>query len=196
MTISKALQGAVAVLALAAAAPALAAPRPYGGPAYAPATNNALRLEIGGATLSSPGIYCPNGSAGVCFNDSPFAWQALYLGGDLDLSLGGGPLALTLGARELAAPYYSGNPSIFEPTIGLTLKFLRHTAVEPRLGAGIGLLVGNDGNTGATFRLGGGLSLFANAPIGLALDLILELGEFGGYGVSQVQLAAGPEFHF
>jgi hypothetical protein len=196
MKISKALLGAAAALGLAMASPALAAPRPYGGPAYYPATNNAFRLQVGGSTLSSPGIYCPSGNAGVCFDTSPFAWQALLLGGDLDLGLGRGPLSLTLGARELAAPYYTGNPSIFEPTAGLTLKLLRHTQVEPRLLVGVGLLVGNDGNAGATLRLGGGLSLFANAPIGLALDLVLEVGAFGGYEVSQVQLAVGPEFHF
>src|ERR671926_802920 len=114
MTKAKALLGALALLS---AAPAAAA-RPYYAPSYyAPQRDNALRIEIGGATISSPGIYCPNGPTGTCFNDGPFGWQALSLGGALDFGLGGSPLALTLSANELAAPYDTGAPSIFEPAV-------------------------------------------------------------------------------
>jgi hypothetical protein len=193
---SNRLKGVIGALAVLAGAPAAAAPRYYGSPVYAPATNNALRFEIGGATISSPGLYCPNGAAGGCVQDLPFDWQALSIGGALDVGLGAAPVALTIGAHELAAPYYSGNPSIFEPSIGLTFKFLRHQPVQPRVGVGFGLMLGNDDSTGAALKLGAGLSLFANAPIGLALDLMIDFGRFAGYGVSQVQLAVGPEFHF
>jgi hypothetical protein len=192
---SKALQALSALLGIAVAVPALAQSRYYEPPRRS-ANDNAFRLEIGGASLSSPGLYCPNGARGPCYDTSPFAWQALVIAGELDLAIGGGPLNVTFGARELAAPYYSGNPSIFEPSIGLTYRFLRRSQVQPRLGVGLGLLVGNDGNAGGSVRLDGGLSLFGHAPLGLAIDLILEVGAFGGYEISQVQLAIGPEFRF
>ncbi len=182
-------------LGLAAATPALAA-RPYYQPSYRSLFDNALRLQVGGASLSSPGIYCPSGSSGPCYDDSPFAWQALYLGGDVDVSLGGGPIALTVGARELAAPYYSGNPNIFEPSVGVSFRFVPRAPVEPRLMAGLGLLVASDGSTGGSLRLGGGLSFGGRGPLGLAVDLVFDLGELAGYRVTQVQLAVGPEFRF
>lgn len=184
------------VAGLGAATPALAQGRPYYAPSYPWAPSNALRLEIGGATLSSPGI-CTRGAAmsGSCVDSSPFAWQALALSGDLDLALGG-PLNLTLGAHELAAPYYSGNPSIFEPAIGLTFKFGQRTPVQPRLAVGGALLLGNDGSSGGALRLGAGLSFFGAAPIGFAVDLLVSIGSFAGYEVSQVELAIGPEFRF
>ncbi len=190
---SKALLGA---LAIAAATPALAGPRGYYAPPYQPASDNALRIEVGGASISSPGLFCPNGRAGGCSQELPFDWQALAIGGELDLALGRGPVALTLGAREIAAPQESGNPSIFEPYIGLSFRFLRYQPVQPRLSVGAAFMLGNDDSTGAALRLGGGISFFANAPVGLAIDAMVDLGRFGGFGVSQVQLTAGPEFHF
>jgi len=191
---AKVLAGALAALA---AAPALAAPRGYYAPSYyRPAPDNALRLEVGGASISSPGLYCPNGALGGCVNDGPFGWSALSLGGELDLGLGGGPVALTLGARELAAPYDSGAPNVFEPSIGLTFRFLRHQPVQARLGIGAGLMLANDGTTGGAVRFGAGLSLFATGPVGLAIDAVVDVGRLGGYGVTQLQLSAGPEFHF
>jgi hypothetical protein len=197
MSISKAL---VAALAILAAAPALAGPRGYGyyRPAYEPASSdNSLRLEIGGASISSPGLFCPNGQAGACVQDLPFDWQALAVGGELDIGLGrGSPVALSIGAREIAARMESGNPSIFEPYVGLTFRFLRYQPVQPRFSVGAAFMLGNDSSTGAALRIGGGLSFFATAPVGLAIDAMADFGRFGGYGVSQVQLTAGPEFHF
>ena len=191
---AKVLLGALAALA---AVPALAAPRyGYYQPQYSYGPNNALRLEVGGASISSPGFYCPNGALGTCVNDGPFGWQALSLGGELDIGLGNGPVALTLGAHELAASIESGAPNVFEPSIGLTFRFMRYQPVSARLTVGAGLMLGNDGSTGGSLRFGGGVTLFANGPVGLAIDASVDLGRFGGYGVSQFQLAAGPEFHF
>jgi hypothetical protein len=190
----KALLGA---LALSAALPAAAAPRGYYAPSYyAPATDNALRLEIGGASLSSPGVYCPNGPRGGCVDDGPFGWGSLSLGGALDIGLGSSPVAFTIAMHELTASYESGAPSIFEPSFGLTFRFLRSQPTQLRLGIGVGLLFAENGDTGAALKLGAGLSFFASSPIGLALDFGLDLGRWAGYGVSQVQLAVGPEFHF
>jgi hypothetical protein len=191
--ISLSLLGAVALLA---AAPAAAAPRGYYAPQYAPASNNAIRLEIGGASLSSPGIYCPNGPNGGCSNDGPFGWGSLSLGGALDVGLGNSPVAFTIAAHELAASYESGAPNIFEPSFGLTFRLLRYQPTQLRLGVGVGLLFAESGDTGAALKLGAGLSFFANAPIGLALDFGLDVGRWAGYGVSQFQVAIGPEFHF
>jgi hypothetical protein len=180
---------------LGAAAPAAAQYRQYPGASHA-IPSNAVRLEIGGATLSSPGI-CTDRAAfsGGCVDSSPFAWQALSLSGDLDLALGG-PVSLTLGAHELFAPYYSGNPNLFEPSLGVAFNFSPRGAVQPRLSAAGALLLGNDGNTGGALRLGGGLSFFGRAPIGLALDLLVDIGAFGGYEITQISLAVGPEFRF
>jgi hypothetical protein len=116
--------------------------------------------------------------------------------GDLDLALGRGPIYLTVGARYLAAQYYEGDPSIFEPAVGITFKFMPYAPVSPRLNAGLGVLIGNNGDAGASFRFGGGLSFLGASPVGLAVDLMFDFGRLGGVGVSQVQLAIGPEFHF
>ncbi len=194
-TITKLSQVLSLMAGLGMATPALAQYRLY--PAYRELPSNALRLEIGGATLSSPGI-CTSGAAnsGSCVDTSPFAWQALTLSGDLDLALAGGGLNLTFGAHEVAAPYYSGSPSIFEPSVGVTFKFRPYAPVQPRLTGAVALLLGNDGNTGATVRLGGGLSFFGRAPVGFAVDLLLDIGSFAGYQITQVQFAVGPEFRF
>ena len=143
----KALLGALAVCA---AVPAAAAPRGYYAPSYAPATNNALRLEIGGASLSSPGVYCPNGPRGGCVDDGPFGWGSLSLGGAIDIGLGNSPVAFTIAAHELAASDYSGAPNIFEPSFGLTFRFLRYQQTQFRLGVGVGLLLADTGDTGAS----------------------------------------------
>jgi len=194
---SKTLHALAFMAVLGTASPALAQYRPYYGRSYGSLPSNAIRLEIGGATLSSPGI-CTNSSsaAGTCVDSSPFAWQALMLSGDLDLALGGGPLNLTFGAHELAAPYYSGNPSIFEPSAGLTFKFAPQSRVQPRLTLAGALLLGDDGNAGGAVRFGGGMTFFGRAPIGLAIDLLVDVGSFAGYEITTVSLGIGPEFRF
>jgi hypothetical protein len=182
-----------ALLSLAAASPALAAryaPAPRG---YGAWSQNAVRLEVGGATLSAPALYCgPNGNG--CFVDA-YQWNALLLGGELDLGVSR-HVAITLGARALSAPYYTGDPSIFEPSVGVTFKFLRGGVIEPRLAVGVGLLAANNSEVGSSFRIGGGLSLFADGPVSLALDLMLEHGTLGGQTVNQAQFGIGPEFRF
>ncbi|HTP30316.1 MAG TPA: hypothetical protein VMK12_32260 [Anaeromyxobacteraceae bacterium] len=180
------------VVALAAAAPALGQyypPPPYR--VYRPPPENALRVEIGGASLSSR--YCPDGS-GSCFSSDP--WGALALGVDLDLALGRSPISLTLGAHEMLAPYYSGSPNVFEPWLGLTFKPLRYAPVEPRLSIGGAGLIGNNGDTGGALRVGGGLSFFGSAFVGLAVDLMFDYGHIGAVDLFQVELALGPEFRF
>jgi hypothetical protein len=190
----KALLGA---LALSAALPAAAAPRGYYAPTYyAPATDNALRLEIGGASLSTPGLFCPVGPRGGCVQDLPFGGGALSLGGAIDVGLGHGPIALTISAHELTASNDSPWPDVFEPAIGLTWRLLRYQPTQLRLGVGLGFLFAEGFDPGASLKLNAGLSFFANAPIGLALDFMFDLGRFDGFGISQVQLAVGPEFHF
>jgi hypothetical protein len=188
---TRALQALVLLLGLSAATPALAQSGGYyGGPParYRVYPNNALRLQLGGATLATEDC-----GGGPCFANTH--WGALVFGADFDLGLGG-PLNLTLGAREVASSSFSGNPSIFEPSAGLTFKFGRHAPVEPRLGAGLAVLVGGNGENGAALRLGGGLSFFGHAPVGLALDLVLEFGQLGGVAISQAQFLIGPEFRF
>lgn len=187
----------VFALALAAAGSAQAAPRGYYPPPpnyYAP-PQNAVRLQIGGVALSTPvGTLC-DAYSGYCttFSDS---WSALALGGDLDLALGRGLVNFTIGAHELFAERNSGYPDIFEPSVGVTFKFLRRSPVEPRVGVGMGLLFAEGGDTGASFRLGGGVSFFADAPVGLALDVVFDAGRIAGADVTQAQLLIGPEFHF
>ena len=187
---TRTLQALLLLVGLAAATPALAQSRGYyGGPQrYRTYPNNALRLEIGGATVATEEC-----GGGPCFDNT--RWGALVFGADFDLGLGG-PVNLTLGAREVASSSFSGNPSIFEPSIGLTFKFARFAPVEPRFGAGLAVLVGDNGDSGAALRVGGGLSFFGYAPIGLAIDLALEIGQIGGITISQAQFLIGPEFRF
>lgn len=196
---SNALKAVALTLGLVAAVPASAQYRPrYAAPyGYGWPGNNALRLEVGGATLSSPGI-CTDSAyhSGNCVDTSPFAWQALTLGADLDLALGSSPISFTIGARDLLASYYSNDPSIFEPSLGVTFKFLRQAPISPRITLAGVLMIGHEGHTGGAFRLGGGVSFFNYSPIGLAVDLIFEVGAFGGYEMHQVSLAIGPEFRF
>ena len=186
----RALQALFVLSGLALATPALAQSRGYHGgpPRYRSYPNNALRLEIGGATLATEDC-----AGGPCFANNH--WGALVFGGDFDLGLGG-PINLTLGAREVAASSFSGNPSMFEPSVGLTFKLAPYAPVVPRLGAGLAVLVGDNGDSGAALRLGGGLSFFGYAPIGLAIDLVFEVGQLGGITITQGQLLIGPEFRF
>jgi len=201
---AKVLQVLFLAAGLAAVSPAAAQERYYYGappprayyqpqyrvqPTYA--FQNALRLEVGGATMAAR--YCPNGSSGTCFSGDP--WEALTLDANADLGLGG-PVALTFGVREALAPYYTGAPSIFEPWMGLSFKFFRNPVVEPRLVVGGGVLIGNNDDVGGSFRIGGGLSLFGASRIGLAVDLMVDVGRLGGVTVTQVQVALGPEFRF
>jgi len=186
------------LIALAfAAVPAQAAPRgyyPQPQPYYEAPAQNALRLQIGGASLSSPaGVLC---DPFYCYAASD-QWSSLLLGGDFDLALGRrGFLNLTIGARELFASHASGYPNIFEPSVGVTFKFMRGAPVQPRLGVGVGFLFDNTGDSGASLRLGAGVTFLANAPVGLAVDFTLDVGRLSGYDVTQVQFAIGPEFHF
>lgn len=181
-------------LALAAAGAAQAAPRGYYPPPsyYAP-PQNALRLQIGGAGLSTPTGYLCDPYYCSTVSDS---WSALALGGDLDFALGRGIVNFTIGAHELFAQHASGYPNIFEPWAGLTFKFLRGAEVQPRLSVGLGLLFAEGGNSGASLRAGGGVTLFANAPVGLAVDLVIDGGRVGDADLTQVQFLIGPELHF
>ena len=149
-----------------------------------------MRFEIGGAELYS-GSYCDRAA---CYGSA--SWGALLLGGDVDVGLTR-PVALSIGVRELLAQGRYYNPNVLEPSIGVTFRFPHRGVVQPRLGLGIGILLGSDdvGN-GAALRLGGGLSFFPSHPVGLALDLALEVGGFAGAAFTQVQLALGPEVHF
>jgi len=181
--------------AVTAAGAAQAAPRGYypAPPSYYAPPQNAVRLQIGGVGLSTPTGYLCDPYYCSTVSDS---WSALALGGDVDLALGRGLVSFTVGAHELFAQHNSGYPSIFEPSAGLTFKFLRGTDVQPRFSIGLGLLFAEGGNSGASLRAGGGLTLFANAPVGLALDLVLDGGRIGDADLTQVQLLVGPEFHF
>ncbi len=178
-----------------AAVPAQAAPRGYypSPQPYYQAPQNALRIQIGGASLSSPaGVLCDP----IACSTVSDQWSSLLLGGDLDLALGRGFLNLTVGARELLASHGSGYPNILEPSVGVTFKFMPGAPVQPRLGVGVGFLFDDNGDSGASLRLGGGLTLLANGPVGLAVDVTLDVGRLSGYDVTQVQFAIGPEFHF
>jgi hypothetical protein len=183
-------------LALSAAGTAQAAPRGYYPPPppsyYAP-PQNAVRLQIGGVALSTPVGYLCDAYYCDTVHDS---WSALALGGDLDLAIGRGLLNFTIGAHELFAERHSGYPDIFEPSVGLTFKFLRRTQIEPRISVGMGLLFAETGDAGASFRLGGGVTFFGNAPVGLALDVVFDAGRVGGADLTQAQFLIGPEFHF
>jgi len=163
--------------------------QPY-QPQYQPPPQNALRLEVGGATMVAR--YCPD--PGNCFSGDP--WGALTLDANVDLGLGRGPVALVLGVREALAPYYTGAPSIFEPWVGLSFKFLRNPVLEPRLVVGGAVMIGDNNDVGGSFRIGGGLSFFNFSRIGLAVDLMVDIGRLGDVTVTQVQLALGPEFRF
>jgi hypothetical protein len=197
---AKALQALFLAASVAAALPASAQgyhgppPRSYPQyrPRYEPPPQNALRLEIGGATMAAR--YCPEGNAGPCFSGDP--WGALTLDANVDLGLGRGPVSLVFGVREALAPYYSGAPSIFEPWLGLSFKFMRNPVVEPRLVVGGAVMIGDNDDVGGSFRIGGGLSLFNFSRIGLAVDLMVDVGRLGDVTVTQVQLALGPEFRF
>ncbi len=188
---SRVLQAMLLTVGLAAASPALAQSRGYYGyqPRYAASyPPNALRLQIGGASLG-----VEDSVAGPAFLNTH--WGALVFGADFDLNLGG-PLNLTLGAREAASSSFSGNPSIFEPAVGLTFKFAPYAPIQPRLSAGVAALFASSGDDGAALRLGGGLSFFGRAPIGLALDLMFEVGQIGGITFTQGEFLIGPEFRF
>lgn len=182
----------VVALALAGAGAAQAAPRGYYG-SYSYGPENAVRLQIGGVGLSTPSGYLCDPYYCSTVSDT---WSALSVGGELDLALGRGFVNFTVGAHELFAERSAGYPNIFEPSAGFTFKFLRHAPVEPRLHVGMGLLFAETGDAGASLRVGGGLTLFADAPVGLAFDLVIDAGRVGGADLTQAQFMVGPEFHF
>lgn len=155
----------------------------------------ALRLEIGGAEIST-GYYCARDIFGnrVC-SFTPFGYGSLVLGAAYDSPLGG-TADLTFGGRVLAAGAYSryySSLALVEPTLGLTWKFaLPRASPEPRLHAGLGLYLGSA--FGAALRLGAGLGLPLSPELALGFDVVLEVGSLGGYGTTAVSFTLGPEF--
>ncbi len=154
--------------------------------------DDALRLQVGFAGASG-GAFCPYGPGGPCAYDyAPFHDSWFVVGADYDHRLSGG-LSLNVGAHLLAAPYLYSDALAVEPSVGITYAF-RHLSVPivPRLSAGIGLYLGSA--AGAALRLGAGATFAVTPRVGLAADLVLEAGSYGGYGFSALQVLFGPEF--
>jgi hypothetical protein len=177
--------------ALFGAAPAAAQHRgAYGG------GDNVLRLEIGAASLSS-GYYCGRDAFGnrVC-GYAPFSYGAFVAGAEYDMAAWRGP-SITLGARLIAAGAYNAYYSsllLVEPSIGLTWKFggLR-APVVPRLGVGLGAYLGSQ--LGGALRLGGGIAFRLAPAVDLGMDVAIEIGALGGYGLTNAVFTLGPEIH-
>jgi hypothetical protein len=154
-----------------------------------------LRGQIGIASGSGSAYYCDRG--GYC-SYTPYGYNSLVLGAEYDWpwkSMNPN-LAITFGARLVAAPYYYSNDFMLEPDVGLTWKFTGLSVpVEPRLAVGLGLYLGAYG-AGAGLRLGGGASFLPKQKIGFCADLMLDFGRYSYYPVSMAQITVGPEFRF
>jgi hypothetical protein len=158
---------------------------------------NTLRVQLGLAS-GNGGMYCDDYyyRRRYCGDYGPYRYQSFVLGAEYDINWRGN-LYFTVGGRILAAPYYYARAFVIEPDIGLTYKFTGLKAkIEPRVAAGIGLLIGGYGGIGASLRLGGGASFFTDSKVGLAADLMFDLGGYAGYPLSTIQLTVGPEFRF
>lgn len=158
--------------------------------------DDVLRLQIGAASLSS-GYYCGRDAFGnrVC-GYSPFSYGAFVAGAEYDMASGRGP-SITLGARLIAAGAYNASYSslvLIEPSIGVTWKFggLR-APVVPRLEVGVGVYLGSQ--FGGALRLGGGIAFRMTPKVDLGMDVALEVGALGGYGLTNAVFTIGPEIH-
>jgi len=158
--------------------------------------DDVLRLQIGAASLST-GYYCGRDAFGnrVC-GYSPFSYGAFVAGADYDIP-SGRSTSITLGAHLIAAGPYNSNYAslvLLEPSIGVTWKFggLR-APVVPRLGVGVGVYLGSQ--FGGALRLGGGLAFRMSPAVDLGMDVTLEVGALGGYGLTNAVFTIGPEIH-
>ena len=166
--------------------------------------NNTLRVS-GGMSLASTGYYC--GYAYYPYPSCGAAYSSVLANVNVDLDLGvSRSSAITIGGNVMWGGYNGINSTIWEPHLDYLLRGSPLAAARWRfrIGGGVYLsTVSGNGYSGPTattsggaLRIGGGVSLLADSPVGIGLDTIFESGSLNGYYVSTLQLLAGPEFHF
>ena len=169
--------------------------------------NNTLRLS-GGMAAASDGYYC-----GYAFGPG-FAYPACGAGYspvlpnlNVDIDLGLARFhAISVGANVMWGSYGGITNTIWEPHVDYLLRGSPFAPIRGRFRLGFGIYIAsatpNNSSgptstaTGEAFRIGGGVSILADQPVGIGIDAIYEAGSVNGYYVSTVQLLAGPEFHF
>jgi len=181
----------------------------YGRPQVqqAPVRDNTLRVS-GGMAIASTGYYCgyvyvPGYAYPAC--GSAYSSVLPNVNVDFDVAVSRSA-AITVGGNVTWGSYSGISTTLWEPHIDY---LLRGSPFAParwrfRLGAGIYIASTSDATyggpaattTGGAMRIGGGVSLLADSPVGIGLDAIFEAGSLNGYYVSTFQLLAGPEFHF
>ena len=168
-----------------------------------PSQNNTLRVS-GGMALTTTGYFC--GYPGYSYYCGA-AYSAVLANVNLDLDLAvSRSSALTVGTNVMWGGYNGISSTTWEPHLDY---LLRGSPLAParwrfRIGGGIYIASANGSSyggpnattTGGALRIGGGLSLLTDSPVGIGLDAIFESGSLNGYYVSTLQLLAGPEFRF
>jgi hypothetical protein len=187
-------------------------PPPPAQPAYSgtKVKNNVLRAS-GGVAFASVGYWC-----GYYYYYG-YPYYSCYSGYsttmpdvNLDFDLGLSPTsALGLGVNVMWGSYHSINTTVWEPHVDYLFRAPPLAKARWRLRIGAGLYVSsssgtnagtgrsvNSSSVGGAFRLGFGVSVLNDSPVGIGLDSIFEAGSVRGYYASTIQLLAGPEFHF
>jgi len=183
--------------------PAYPPPGYYG--AQAVPRNNTLRLS-GGMAFASTGYYCGYAVApGYAYPVCGGAYSPVLpdLSMDLELAFARNH-AIGIGANVMWGTYDNIGSTIWEPHVDYLLRGSPLAPVRGRFRLGIGVYIASVSAynspavsaSGAALRLGGGISILADQPIGIGIDAIYEAGSLNGYYVSTLQLLAGPEFHF
>lgn len=156
---------------------------------------NAIRLEIGGASISR-GYYCAYGYyTANCGSVGPILTPLLFYGEYERLFAPW--LGFDIGLRFETGPYYNQNKQLWDPTADVVFR-LGDPRGGPsfRIRAGFGLWIGSEGKTGAVGRFGLGGTIKGHGALGVAIDAVWETGSFQGHTVAQGQYSIGPEFAF
>ena len=183
---------------------------PPAQPAYSgtKVKNNVLRAS-GGVAFASAGYWCGYYYYyGIPYYSCYSGYSTTMPDVNLDFDLGLSPTsALGLGVNVMWGSYKALDTTVWEPHVDYLFRAPPLAKVRWRLRIGAGLYVSStkgsnagrsvdSSSVGGAFRLGFGVSLFNDSPVGIGLDSIFEAGSVRGYYASTIQLLAGPEFHF
>ena len=190
--------------------PQAAPPGWYGRPPVVqppPIRDNTLRLS-GGIALASGGYYCGYAYVpGYAYPTCSAGYSSVLGNVNLDLDLAiSRATAITVGTNVMFGGYQGINSTVWEPHIDYLLRGSPYGMARGRfrIGAGLYIATVSGGSytgptattTGGALRIGGGVSLLGDSPVGIGLDAIFEAGSLNGYYVSTLQLLVGPEFRF
>lgn len=107
---------------------------------------------------------------------------------------------------SVPAPGSAVQTTLWEPHLDYLFGFPGESTA--RIAAGLGVYVGTaaakapggpritSSSTGGAIRVGAGVSFFALSSVGIAVDVVTEVGWIGSTVVANIQLLVGPELHF